>query len=80
VETHAESPIPGLWPALAALLVAGLGLIIARPKLESPRPTDAPAKRVPHRPGIGPQADGRGMNFSSPDGGMNRLRIRLVNW
>jgi hypothetical protein len=45
-----ESPFRGLvlsWPALGAFLVAVWGLIIARPPLESPRPTFPPGARPP---------------------------------
>src|SRR5262249_6826133 len=44
-----ESPFRGLvlsWPAIGAFLVAVWGLIVARPQLESSRPTVPPAART----------------------------------
>ena len=48
-----ESPFRGLvlsWPAIGAFLVAVWGLIVARPQLESPRPTP-PLSRTPGEKG-----------------------------
>jgi hypothetical protein len=52
-DTQQDSPLRGLinaWPAIAALIIAAIGLVVAKPSLESPRPT--PSVPQPKRKAI----------------------------